>query len=79
MITYADKMRCKHALFSIKVVNQSATAAGIPVNKDKITRLEKSYNLVREYNNVSCFHVYLFVFMPLEHCFNQQYKYCISF
>lgn len=32
-----EKMRCKHALRTFEVVNQSATATGMPVNKDKIT------------------------------------------
>ena len=41
-----NETRCKHELCTIEVVNQSATTPGIPVNKDKVTRLEKSYNLV---------------------------------
>ena len=48
MGTDMDKMRCKHALCATEVVNQSATAASIPVNKDKITcSKKKSYNIVR--------------------------------
>ena len=39
MKTYADKMRCKHALFTINVVNQSATALQrVPDTDDKISR-----------------------------------------
>ena len=47
MGTDMDKMRCKHALCAIEVVNQSATTASIPVNKDKITFSKKSYSIVR--------------------------------
>lgn len=48
MRTDMEKMRCKHALRAFEVVNQSATAAGVAVNKDKITCSKKSYSFVRK-------------------------------
>ena len=52
MGTDMDKMRCKHALCATEVVNQSATAASIPVNKDKITCSKKRVTTLLEYKTM---------------------------
>ena len=68
MGTDMDKMRCKHAFCAIEVVNQSATAASIPVNKDKIS-FRKRVTALLEYKTMMPVYLLHVLYMCMCVCF----------